>query len=55
MSLKPVIDAFERAPAVRDLGERLPGGAFDLGYLDPKLSPSVVPGHCIDVVRGVGC
>ena len=25
MSLKPVIDAFERAPAVRDLGERLPG------------------------------
>ncbi|HEV8453727.1 MAG TPA: transcription-repair coupling factor [Gemmatimonadales bacterium] len=25
MSLKPVVDAFERAPAVRDLGDRLPG------------------------------
>jgi transcription-repair coupling factor (superfamily II helicase) len=25
VSLKPVVDAFERAPAVRDLGDRLPG------------------------------
>jgi transcription-repair coupling factor (superfamily II helicase) len=25
VSLKPVLDAFERAPAVRDLGDRLPG------------------------------
>jgi transcription-repair coupling factor (superfamily II helicase) len=35
MSLKPVVDAFERAPAVRDLGDRLPGrgGTLRLGGL----------------------
>ena len=35
MSLKPVLDAFHRTPAVQDLPERLPrrGGALRLGGL----------------------
>ena len=31
MSLKPIVDAFERAPSVRDLADRLPGRGGTLG------------------------
>ena len=44
MSLKPVVDAFERAPAVRDLGDRLPGrgGALRLGGLPGSSGAALV-------------
>jgi transcription-repair coupling factor (superfamily II helicase) len=44
VSLKPVVDAFERAPAVRDLGDRLPGrgGTLRLGGLPGSSGPALV-------------
>ena len=44
MSLKPVVDAFERAPAVRDLGDRLPGrgGTLRLGGLPGSSGAALV-------------
>jgi len=44
VSLKPVVDAFERAPAVRDLGDRLPGrgGTLRLGGLPGSSGAALV-------------
>jgi transcription-repair coupling factor (superfamily II helicase) len=44
VSLKPVVDAFERAPAVRDLGNRLPsrGGTLRLGGLPGSSGAAMV-------------
>jgi hypothetical protein len=36
------------------LAEHLPGGLLDLGHLDPKLVPLVVPGESANVVGAAG-